>query len=169
MLYNDWLDRSPSKFQGHHINAILHNFFLDLNLTDPWRSANPLTQSFSWFKPDGSAKSRIDFWLISDIIMINNISANISAAPLTDHCLIQLQITPHLEKSNRGYWKFNSTLLTNANFNKEIIEKLDLIVKDVNIESYIEKWEYFKFKVRQISMKHSKLISNQHKQKETNY
>lgn len=168
IVYDEWLDRSPSKFQSHHINSFLHNFCLDLKLTDPWRLANPLDQSFSWFKPDGSAKSRIDFWLISDNIMQNSVDASVSAAPLTDHCLIQLNVTPQFKKShNKGYWKFNSTLLTNESFSNEIIEQLNLISNDENLNSYTEKWEFFKFKVRQISIRHSKLIAIQSKQKET--
>lgn len=59
MVYDKWLDRSHSKFQSHHISSFLHNFCLELSLIDPWRLANPLVQSFSWFKPNDSAKSRI--------------------------------------------------------------------------------------------------------------
>uniref|UniRef100_A0A3B4F0I0 Endonuclease/exonuclease/phosphatase domain-containing protein n=1 Tax=Pundamilia nyererei TaxID=303518 RepID=A0A3B4F0I0_9CICH len=50
MVYDKWLDRSHSKFQSHHISSFLHNFCLELSLIDPWRLANPLVQSFSWFK-----------------------------------------------------------------------------------------------------------------------
>lgn len=92
MVYNEWLDRSPSKFQSHHINVVLLNFCLDLNLVDPWREANQHGQSFSWHKPDGSAKSGIDFWLISDGLMQSSVNAAISPAPLSDHCLIKLNI-----------------------------------------------------------------------------
>lgn len=72
-----------------------------------------------------------------------------------------------MEKScNKGYWKFNSTLLNKERFNNEILEHLNLTCSDKNLNSYREKWEFFKFKVRQISIKHSKLKAMQNKEKE---
>lgn len=69
---------------------MLTDFCSVFNLKDVWRFDNPDTQNDTWFKPDGSVKSRIDFWLVSD----NNPGLDpiytISVAPLTDHCVIKL-------------------------------------------------------------------------------
>lgn len=68
--------------------------------------------------------SRIDFWLISHSFLPYQTISNISAAPLTDHCLIELMIN-HKNKPfrNKGYWKFNSNLLGNEGYMK--------LVKDI--------------------------------------
>lgn len=52
-------------------------------------------------------------------------------------------------------------------FSNEILRQLELISANENTSSYTEKWELFKFKVHQISIKHSKIIAHQNKQKET--
>uniref|UniRef100_A0A3B4G6U7 Endonuclease/exonuclease/phosphatase domain-containing protein n=1 Tax=Pundamilia nyererei TaxID=303518 RepID=A0A3B4G6U7_9CICH len=54
IVCDEWLDRSLSKIQSHHINSFLHIFCLEFNLIDPWRLANQLHQPFSWFKLDRS-------------------------------------------------------------------------------------------------------------------
>uniref|UniRef100_A0A3B3IJR3 Reverse transcriptase domain-containing protein n=1 Tax=Oryzias latipes TaxID=8090 RepID=A0A3B3IJR3_ORYLA len=168
MVLDEWLDRVPSKFNTHHINPTLRDFCLDVNVSDPWRIKNPLRQTFSWFKPNGSSKSRIDFWLVSNNLLQNKIDVNISAAPLTDHCLIELNVSSQIQKSfGRGYWKFNSSLLTNETFCNAVIELLETLNSDSTLKSYTDKWEFFKFKVRQTAIKHSKLIAKHYKQKET--
>uniref|UniRef100_A0AAX7TET7 Endonuclease/exonuclease/phosphatase domain-containing protein n=1 Tax=Astatotilapia calliptera TaxID=8154 RepID=A0AAX7TET7_ASTCA len=54
IVCDEWLDRSLSKIQSHHINSFLHIFCLDFNLIDPWRLVNQLHQPFLWFKLDRS-------------------------------------------------------------------------------------------------------------------
>ncbi len=41
----------------------------DNNLTDVWRNLNPGVKRFSWFKPNGGSKYRIDYWLVSDDVL----------------------------------------------------------------------------------------------------
>ncbi len=65
MVQDDWLDRFPSKFNSHHYNPILCNFCSSFGLFDPWRDLYPNVCQYSWLKPDGTSKSRLDFWLIS--------------------------------------------------------------------------------------------------------
>lgn len=90
-----------------------------------------------------------------------------SAAPLTDHCLIKLKF----QKSdnnirNKGYWKFNSSLLYDEAFCKDIVDELNIIYENENITSYVNKWEFSKFKTRQIAIKYSKLATIKNKQLE---
>lgn len=112
MVRNKWLDCSPTKFDDHHYNLHLINFSNSLNLIDPWRTRHPDLKQFSWIKPDGSSKSRIDVWLISDCSLEQVADCFISAGPLTDHCIISLTQKPmSAAKRNKGYWKFNTSLL----------------------------------------------------------
>lgn len=60
-VINEWLDRSPSKHQGHFLNTVLLEFCSAFNLKDMWRTGNPGTRTNTWFQPDGSVKSRTDF------------------------------------------------------------------------------------------------------------
>lgn len=160
MVIDDWLDRSPSKYTRHHYNPVLLNFCSVFNLIDVWRTKNPCIQVFTWFKPDGSVKSRLDFWLVSDFGSGLESISTVSAAPLTDHCMVKLILKPAKTfQRPKGYWKFNSNLLNSDIFCKKIIATINNVTGDSNFTTYREKWEFLKYKVRQISISSGKLLS----------
>lgn len=92
------------------------------NLIDYWRVKNPATSQFSWFNASGNGvSSRIDYWLISASLVSYITKCDISASPLTDHCVISVSLS--FSRYNPGpsrIWKFNNTLLENSEFCKEI-------------------------------------------------
>lgn len=144
MVFNEWLDRSPTKFHNHHYNPHLVSFCSIHNLSDPWRFINPNLKNFSWFKPDGSIKSRIDFWLISDSVKDLISDCSISSAPLSDHCFINLTLKPsNNPKRNKGYWKLNASLLQSEKYSQGVKDIIDEIIQDPNLLSYSSKWEFF--------------------------
>ena len=79
-------------------------------------------------------------------------TAVISAAPLTDHCIIKLHFISSNTCFKKDYWKFNSDLLKTEPFCQEIFDAINDVTTDANIETYRAKWEYLKYKVRQISV-----------------
>lgn len=106
------LDRFPPKSNTPQPNSVLTHFCNNTKVVDVWRHLNPDIKQFSWFRPNASSKSRIDYWLISDnwLHFVNDCS--ISPAPLTDHRAIILVLKPKCKISHsKGYWKFNSDLL----------------------------------------------------------
>jgi len=133
----------PSKFDISHVNSIIQNFCLSNVLTDIWRNLNPTARHR--FKPNGTSRSRIDYWLGSDTLSSHATKCNISGAPLTDHCVINLILEQRNKSCNTsGYCKFNADLLNHIDFctlKKGIAE---LIVK--KMPSGI-KWEYLKTKI----------------------
>ena len=95
----------------------MEEFIRDNSLVDIWRNQNPGKKHYSWYKPSGNAKSRIDYWLAADTLGGHISEAVISKALLTDHCITK--ITLHLiyrKSKNKAYWKFNSNLLKNLNY-----------------------------------------------------
>ncbi|XDV17573.1 hypothetical protein PO909_023408 [Leuciscus waleckii] len=106
MVYDEWLDRYPPKCQYSSYNPTLSDFCRKHNVLDPWRIKHPDVEQYSWFKPNNTAKSRIDFWLISSS-MINIVSdCCMSAAPLTDHSVIKLLLNPSGVRGNNKYWNW---------------------------------------------------------------
>lgn len=167
MVMDEAFDRFPQKFSASHPNLTLQNFCLHSNLVDAWRSGNPNLRQFSWFKPNGTSKSRIDYWLTSPNIMNFIKDTSISAAPLTDHCCISISFHSGEQKSrSKGYWKFNADLLKHENFCSQIRS----IVKDVSsskdIASFVSKWEYLKHQIRDFSIQFSKNLSKARSQLE---
>lgn len=167
VVMDEWLDRYPTRFQNYHYNTALLELCNSLKLIDIWRYLNPDTQIFTWFKPDGTIKSRLDYWLVSDISPDSEINCTISAAPLTDHCLVKINVTPsNMRLRRNGYWKFNSNLLNFDPFCQEIKRTINDINMDPSFTSYRAKWEYLKYKIHQISISFGKTLSRDSKQKE---
>ncbi len=96
------------------MNVVINDFCCRLSLLDAYRYMHPNSfNSYAWFKSDLSQKSRIDFWLISDLLAPSLYSSNISPAPLTDHAGTDL-IPSNAKSSTKripGYWKLNSSFL----------------------------------------------------------
>lgn len=105
-------------------------------------------------KPNGSCKSIIDLWLATPEILKYESDVSICIAPLTDHRLIYLALNPESRtKYKKDYWKFNADLLKDDEYVKTIKDrKLRMIAVSVVVVR-----EYFKFKVREFSIKFSKL------------
>ena len=122
MTPDEWKDRWPSKFflngriDGHY-NPIIREFININCLVDTWRVLNPEEKQYTWYKPNGTCKYKIDYWLAADAFGNFTFQASISKAPLTDHCITEMTLNPTSRKnSNKGYWKFNTTLLKNKDF-----------------------------------------------------
>ena len=90
MVLDEWFDRSPNKFTNSHPNMAMVNFCNALCIHDPWRERNPNHRQFSWFKPDASIKSRLDYWLVADTLLNQISNCVISPTPLSDHCSVEL-------------------------------------------------------------------------------
>lgn len=159
------VDRLPSRTSCHSYDESILNLVNKVSLCDAWRLKNPSVSQFTWFNSSNNGQcSRIDYWLVSNNL-INNISkCEISASPLTDHCLISLFISLTKVKHQSLIWKFNNNLLHNDNFCLEVrnliveIDKLDM--------SHVSKWEWFKFQVKQVAIQISKSIAKQKRQEQ---
>ncbi len=163
---DSWLDRIPHRnFQPIYSDAIL-NLCTTTNLIDCWRTLNPTSTQYTWYNSAGNGQcSRLDYSLIS-CELCNYISdCRISASPLTDHRMISLNVLTSQQHQNPpNIWKFNNDLLQNDGFCEQVkslileVEKLDM--------SDTSKWEWFKFKAKQIAIDTGKKLSHLRKQKQ---
>lgn len=88
----EWEDRWPSKLDNYHYNQTIAECINGNNLLDKWRNLNPWKKQYSWYKPNGTCKSRIDYWFAANSIVDLISDASISKAPLTDHCIIEINL-----------------------------------------------------------------------------
>lgn len=87
------------------------------NLHDIWRVKNPNKKSFTWSQKSPFIFCRLDYWLISDTLQDSIKNVDMIAAIKTDHSAIVLHLQD-VEETTRGpgYWKMNTSLLTDENF-----------------------------------------------------
>lgn len=154
-------DGFPPKYGNITSNKLISDICSNLSLVDVYRLLhNDISSSFTWFKPDLTQKSHIDFWLISDNLLSCVKSCNISTAPLTAHAGIELEISNVTCSSQRkpGYWKLNTSLLQNSDYCLGIKGIIDSFKKN-NTNSHTLNWELCKFECRNFSLKFSKELS----------
>ncbi|XP_035986174.1 uncharacterized protein LOC118559590 [Fundulus heteroclitus] len=155
LTLNDTLDRFPPKANTNP-NTVLENFMSTFGLTDVWRQKNNSKVEFTWQNKTGSFKSRIDFWLVSDLIA-DEIKSEILPAPLSDHKLILIEKTKLNQFGKNkitAYWKLNSLLLEN----KTVAENIkQTIIKYWNTaqsqKEFSKNWELLKYELRKMLMK----------------
>ena len=90
---------------------------LDFDLVDIWRIRNPTASRFTWRQKTTLVQRRLDYWLISDSLQDEIISAQIKTSIKTDHSSITLSISS-LDETERGpnFWKFNSNLVNDSDY-----------------------------------------------------
>lgn len=164
---NDIIDRIPGRVsQSSHFKATQF-MSQELSVIDAWRFYSPDCKEFTWSNTRGTLQSRIDLWLTSSSSLQYISEINHSYAPLSDHKLISVHFTGSKEsnKKLRGYWKLNNNLLKNKTFQNSVkLIALDIFPK--NDMNNIQKWEYFKFKIREMAILCSKNIKKDKDKKE---
>lgn len=138
-----------------------------LNLTDVWRFFHPNENKFTWNNSSRTQKSRIDLWLISNNCLQFTKETSHEYAPFSDHKSIVLHICGSKPNNNfRGYWKMNTNLLTDTAFCSQVKDLANQMFTQSDF-NHIQRWELFKFKVREVSIKRSKEIKKGNIARET--
>jgi len=136
-------------------NIVYRNQILSLlnslEINDAWRTLNPNTRRYTWHSRGRS--SRLDYFFISDHLLNNLTNYRILPGLFSDHSILIMNFDFDFYSRGRGYWKFNSNLLHDKNYVRNIKE----IIKDSTNEfnTYDDKglvWEMVKLKIRSFSV-----------------
>lgn len=124
-----------------------------MELNDAWRTLFPNSRRYTWHSRGRS--SRLDYFFISDHLLNNLTDFKITPGLHSDHSILIMKFEFNFVSRGRGYWKFNSELLHDTTYVKNIKE----IIKDSIIEflEYEDKglvWELVKLKIRSYSVPH---------------
>ena len=138
------------------------------NLHDVWRVKNPQAKSFTWSQKSPFIFCRLDYWLISNSLQDLIKDVNIIAAIRSDHSAIFLHLQ-EIEECQRGpgFWKMNTSLLTDENFVQKMKEKLDQWKKEGEEFSDVKvAWDWIKYKVRLFCINYSKEVAKTKRERE---
>ena len=120
-----------------------------LNIHDIWRSRNPNTKMYTWYKKSPDLCCRLDYFLVSKSLLSSVKDANIYQATKTDHKIISVTFDFDISPRGPGFWKLNSSLLSDTNYKSSIS---DLITQKWEEHSSIEdlrvRWDLLKFEVQ---------------------
>ena len=128
-----------------------------LDLIDAWRVLNPDSSRFTWRQKKPEIQCRLDFFLINQCTFYNIINAEILAGYKTDHSMITLQISLRSNTRGRGFWKLNTSFLSETEYVNHIksttAQTIDEYSQDNTVDPGLS-WEMVKMKVRDVSIKY---------------
>ena len=112
-VYNDSL---PDK-------ATFRRFLSDCSLIDIWRKQHPRGNSFTWTNANFTQASRLDRFLVSRSLENCVDCPKVFPCSFSDHDFVNLTLSfADCPGARDGVWKFNSSLLSDANFKRELSE-----------------------------------------------
>ena len=166
--FNTVVDKHLDKKGGlpaetHSSKALTKHLINHFNLFDPWRTQNPTKQHFTHKQVNPLILTRIDFWLVSKKLQTDIISSNIIPSIRTDHRAITFEFHVKQISKGKGFWRLNTSILDNKEYQNGIIELIDNVTKEY-AHSEIEKrllWDLLKIKCKEFSIKFSYKLSHE--------
>ena len=128
------------------------------NLADIWRIRNPEKRQFTWRQRAIAVACRLDYFLISDSLVNVVDSIDISHGFRTDHSFIQIKIGNENIKRGPGFFKLNTSLLTDKRYIDTIRNLITRKKTEYNEQQLAPDltWEMIKLDVRGESVKFAK-------------
>ena len=137
---------------------IIHEHSANFDLIDPWRILHPDTLKYTWRRKRPEVQCRLDFFLISQNLMCNVTSAEILPGFKTDHSMITLTIALHENIRGPGYWKLNTSSLSEIEYVNIIKSTIQNVKEEYQHDKTVSDsllWEMIKLKVREKSLKYA--------------
>ena len=117
---------------SNQVNELCQNF----NLIDVWREKNPDVRRFTWRRPTPLQQSRLDFFLVNDLLAVHLKEADILPGYRTDHSITTLIFQFGEEQKGKSFWKFNCSLLTDKSYLNEINKLISDTIKEFAATPY---------------------------------
>ena len=115
--------------------------------TRAWRVLKPDSSKFTWRQRKPEINCRLDFFLINQCNFCNIINAEILAGYKTDHSMITLQISLHPNTRDRGFWKLNTSFLTETEYVNQIKSTIAQTIDEYSQDNTVDPgllWEVIK-------------------------
>ena len=128
----------------------------DCSLIDVWRKQHPRETSYTWANADYSQASPLDRFLVSGSLERFIDCPKVFSCSFSDHDFIALNFSPDDCPTTRsGVWKFNSSLLNDATFKRELSELItDQKQSMANFQTIGVWWDNLKVIIRNFCQKH---------------
>lgn len=119
-VVNPSIDRSLFTVHSDQESQALNDFIRDIDLCDIWRMKNENCRDYTFYSSRHKTFTRIDYILISRCLIqcVNSIS--ILPMLISDHSAVACNLFPQVSFHRIKRWRFNTTLLSNEDFNKQL-------------------------------------------------
>lgn len=169
---NPLLDKSGGKAEKQSESALKLIEYCDVfGLTDIWRVRNPESLRFTRRQNtrSGIVHSRLDFFLVSEELQFNIRDTEIKPSICSDHSIVEISMyykSPG-ERNNKGFFKFNTSLLQD----KTYVEKVKTCITNIveinrDIENKNILWDTVKCSIRGMTIGYSSAKVKERRQHE---
>lgn len=131
----------------------LKECIVNLLLHDVWRIRNPNVRKFTFHRNEQA--SRIDYWFISDHLSEYVEKVEILAGIHSDHEIISLSFRNPSSCRGPGFWKFNSSLLADEEYVREMGDFIDSFENENIPNDPLLKWDFLKFRIKEFTREFS--------------
>ena len=125
----------------HKNNEKAHNQILEmiesLSLNDIWRQRNPKQRRYTWRRAIPFQQSRLDCFLISEVLSTFVTDADIIYGHKTDHSIVTLTLQLFPTPPRNTFWTFNASLLKDSKYVDEINKVIENIIEEYAIPSHV--------------------------------
>ena len=152
------IDKKGSRDRIKKSKQNITNIMNNCNLIDIWREKHKSTKQFTWENKTVGVMTRLDYFLISNILRNEVKACDITESILTDHKMVILEIGKE-SKNTRGpgFWKFNNSLLQDETYNEKTTSLINNCWDETNgMEDTRVRWDFLKLNIQSHTIKYSK-------------
>lgn len=123
----------------------------DYSLADIWKAKHPASKRGNFHRKAYS--SSLDYIFAPEYLLLSVTSINTIPEPLSDHCIVKMELNIPDRAQGPGHWKFNNILLSDKTF----IEEMTRCIREASTEQLQNpkyKGEWTKYKIRQFCIEY---------------
>ena len=157
MVKNNELDIISGHPHNVDIVRNFNSFVHEMLLTDIWREKNIFKKQFTWNSNNPFVARRLDYIFVSQDIISFCKNPEIKTIGFSDHRAVSITLDFASFKRGQGSYKFNTNLLHNFYFVKEIKDEIKRI-NDLDLDAHW-KWEYVKVQFKNLGMAYGRSLA----------
>ena len=106
----------------------VHEIMDNYCLIDVWREFHPHKKMFTWRRFNSTQQARLDYFLVSEGLVLEMASAEIKSGYRSDHAIVFIELPLQSKQRRSSYWKFNNSLLKDKDY-ADIVKETILDLK----------------------------------------
>ena len=125
MVYDNARDIISGQPHDEEVVKRFKNWIYNFNLVDTWRLQNSDDIDFTYSKPTPFVARRLDYIFTSEALSYTVEQSFHVINSSSDHKIVVTSISSNKFKRGKSYWKFNTSLLSDEKYLKEMNEHID--------------------------------------------
>ena len=124
------MDINVNTYYRQRVSVPFQQFVNESGMVDVWRMFNPTEQRFTRTATHGQQPSRIDYFLVSDLMLNYTCDTSIGLAFQSDHTPLYYTFYSNRNTPGHQIFRFPTFLCSDSDFVKQLSQSIELFVRD---------------------------------------